>query len=125
MKQLSNKKVAGTVILHLEDGSKKFLVRTLDDGQALVFTDFSDEQTQTGLANILQLLKEDARLDIENIRLVELTNGQVYDTNVPLFVFETQETQQWSELPNEYYWAEAQTFREIIQDMDIEGMPFF
>lgn len=125
MKQLSNKKVAGTVILHLEDGSKKFLVRTLDDGQALAFTDFSDEQTQTGLANILQLLKEDARLDIENIRLVELTNGQVYDTNVPLFVFETQETQQRSELPNEYYWAEAQTFREIIQDMDIEGMPFF
>jgi len=89
----------------------------------LAFTDFSDEQT--GLANILHLLKEEVTLDIKNIRLVELTNGQAQDANVPLFVFETQENQQQAELPNQYYWAEAQTFREIIQDMDIEGMPFF
>lgn len=123
MKQLSDKKVAGTVILHLEDGSKRFLVRTIDDSVALAFTNFSEEQT--GLANILQLLKEDVDLDIENIRLVELTNGQVHEANVPLFVFEAQESQQWEELPNQYYWAEAQTFREVIQDMEIEGMPFF
>ncbi len=89
----------------------------------MAFTDFSDEQT--GLANILHLLKEEVTLDIKNIRLVELTNGQAQDANVPLFVFETQENQQQAELPNQYYWAEAQTFREIIQDMDIEGMPFF
>ncbi|GBD58188.1 putative uncharacterized protein [Tetragenococcus halophilus subsp. halophilus] len=123
MKDLSNKKVAGTVILHLEDGSKKFLIRTTEDRFTLAFTDFSDEQT--GLANILHLLKEEVTLDIKNIRLVELTNGQAQDANVPLFVFETQENQQQRELPNQYYWAEAQTFREIIQDMDIEGMPFF
>jgi len=123
VKQLSDKKVAGTVILHLEDGSKRFLVRTFDDSVALAFTNFSEEQT--GLANILQLLKEDVDLDIENIRLVERTNGQIHEANVPLFVFESQENQQWAELPEQYYWAEAQTFREIIQDMEIEGMPFF
>ncbi|KFN89948.1 hypothetical protein TMU3MR103_1748 [Tetragenococcus muriaticus 3MR10-3] len=123
VKQLSDKKVAGTVILHLEDGSKRFLIRTMNNQLALAFTNFSEEQTV--LANILQLLKEDVDLDIENIRLVELTNGQIYDNNVPLFVFESQEHQQWEELPNQYYWAEAQTFREIIQGMDIEGMPFF
>ncbi|WP_038023930.1 hypothetical protein [Tetragenococcus muriaticus] len=120
---MSDKKVAGTVILHLEDGSKRFLIRTMNNQLALAFTNFSEEQTV--LANILQLLKEDVDLDIENIRLVELTNGQIYDNNVPLFVFESQEHQQWEELPNQYYWAEAQTFREIIQGMDIEGMPFF
>lgn len=111
------------MILHLEDGSKKFLVRTINDGLALAFTDFSAEQT--GLANILQILKEEVQLDIENIQLVELTNGQIQDINVPLFVFDAQENQQQAELPDEYYWANAQTFREIIQDMDIEGMPFF
>jgi len=123
VKDLSNKKVAGTVILHLEDGSKKFLIRTTEDRFTLAFTDFSDEQT--GLANILQVLKEEVKLDIKNIQLVELTNGQIQDANVPLFVFETRENQQQADLPNEYYWAKAQTFREIIQDMDIEGMPFF
>lgn len=123
MKELSDKKVAGTVILHLEDGTKQFLIRQKDDTPVLAFTEFSNEQT--GLANILQLLKKEVNLDIENIHLVELTNGQVNNTNVPLFVFETQENKQQTELPKEYYWAKAQTFREIIQDMEIEGMPFF
>lgn len=123
MKELSDKKVAGTVILNLEDGTKKFLIRKADDSFALAFTEFSNEQT--GLANILQLLKEEVNLDIKNIHLVELTNGQANNTNVPLFVFEAQENTQQFELPNKYYWAKAQTFREIIQDMEIEGMPFF
>ncbi|GAA3024942.1 hypothetical protein GCM10019998_21810 [Tetragenococcus solitarius] len=123
MKELSDKKVAGTVILHLEDGTKQFLIRQKDDTPVLAFTEFSNEQT--GLANILQLLKKEVNLDIENIHLVELTNGQVNNTNVPLFVFETQESKQHTELPKEYYWAKAQTFRGIIQDMEIEGMPFF
>ncbi|MGY3772494.1 hypothetical protein [Tetragenococcus solitarius] len=120
---MSDKKVAGTVILHLEDGTKQFLIRQKDDTPVLAFTEFSNEQT--GLANILQLLKKEVNLDIENIHLVELTNGQVNNTNVPLFVFETQESKQHTELPKEYYWAKAQTFRGIIQDMEIEGMPFF
>lgn len=120
---LKNKKVAGTVILHLEDGTKKFLLHT--NGEALEFAsaDFSEERT--GLANILELLKESVHLDINGVHLVELTNGHTENMNLPLFVFETFEEEQPNNLPDEYTWAEARMFRQIIQDYEIEGVPFF
>lgn len=120
---LKNKRVAGTVMLHLEDGSKKFLMRVVDEKLELASTAFSEERT--GLANILQLLKETVHLDISCINLVELTNGYADNMSIPLFVFETQEKDQSMSLPTEYAWREARDFRQIIQDYDIDGMPFF
>jgi len=117
------KKVAGTVILHLKDGSKKFLTQIIVDHDTLTHTELSDQKT--GLATILQVLKEEVQLDINNIHLLELTNGQLEDQNVPLFVFETLEDQQSLELPNRYHWVSAQDFRQILEKMNIEGVPFF
>ncbi len=120
---LKDKRVAGTVMLNLEDGSKKFLVRATENKLELASTALYEERT--GLANILQLLKETVHLDISSIHLVELTNGCMNNRNIPLFVFEAQERDQPDTLPANYGWKEPRLFRQIIQDYDIDGMPFF
>jgi len=120
---LTDKRVAGTVILHLQNGSKKFLVHSIEGKEELVCTDLLDNRT--GLANILDYLKTEVKLDISHCHLVELTNGQTDQTSMPLFVFETTEQEQKSEIPLDYTWEEPHGFRKIIQDYEIEGMPLF
>lgn len=117
------KKVAGTVMLHLENGSKKFLLHTQGETAELASTVFTEDKT--GLANILQFFKEKIHLDVTTINLVELTNGYIDQESIPLFVFETQELGQDIQLPDDYHWEEPQVFRKIIEDYDIEGVPFF
>ena len=110
-------------MLHLEDGAKRFLLHATGSTLELAYADYSEGKT--GLANILELLKSTVELDVKKIDLVELTNGQINRENVPMFVFEAEEAAQKSELPAGYYWDEPQTFREIIRNYDIEGMPYF
>jgi hypothetical protein len=121
--ELKEKIVAGTVMLHLDDGTKKFLMCEKESRLELAYTAISHEKT--GLANILQLLKEEVFLDIANINLLELTNGQAENRNVPLFVFEAKEAEQPTDLPKDYEWMAAKYFRQVIKDFEIEGMPFF
>ena len=120
---LENRKVAGIVMLHLQDGDKRFLLHSTGSTLELAYADFSEGKT--GLANILELLKGTVQLDVKKIDLVELTNGQINQENVPMFVFEAEEAAQKSVLPDGYYWEEAQKFQEIIRNYDIEGTPFF
>lgn len=120
---MEDKKVAGTVMLHLQNGSKRFLMHTDGDKVELASTEFSDDRT--GLANILELLKDAAHLDVNQINLVELTNGHIEDQNIPLFVFEMEEAENSSEVAQEFHWEEPQTFREIMNNYKIEGVPFF
>jgi hypothetical protein len=120
---LGSKKVAGTVMMHLANGSKKFLMQTHKGTAELASTDFSEDKT--GLANILQLFKDSIHLDVTAIDIVELTNGSIDAENIPLFVFETQESGQDKQLPDGYAWEEPNVFRQIIEDYKIEGMPFF
>ena len=65
---MTNKKVAGTVMLHLQNGSKRFLVHAVGDTMELASTDFSNERT--GLANILSLIKDIVKIDVKKIYLV-------------------------------------------------------
>ena len=120
---LGSKKVAGTVMMHLANGSKRFLMQMNEGNAELASTDFSEDKT--GLATILQLFKEQIHLDVTAIELVELTNGNIGMQNVPLFVFETKEAVQTQQLPTGYAWEEPNIFRKIIEDYDIEGVPFF
>lgn len=120
---MGDKRVAGTVMLNLQNGTKKFLMHMVGEQVELATTTFSNDRT--GLATILQLFKETAHLDVTTIKLVELTNGHIGEANIPLFVFETNEDGFNSELPREYSWEDGERFSEIIQDYDIEGVPFF
>lgn len=110
-------------MMHLENGSKKFLLHSQDGNPELASIAFAEGKT--GLANILQLFKESVHLDISTIDLVELTNGYIDSENIPLFVFETQESIQSQQLPDGYEWEEPTVFRQIIKDYNIEGVPLF
>ena len=89
------------------------------------FSSSSLSKEQTGLACVLNTLKEQVNLDITTIHLVELTSGYENDNKIPLFVFEMQENDAFTQLPNDFYWEDPQAFFEVIQKFKIEGMPFF
>ena len=120
---LNKKRVAGTVILHLEDGTKRFLLHNSGNDIKFLTVELSNERT--GLACALQLLKEEARLDVTTIQLVELTNGFEDNEKIPLFVFEMTENENAHPLPMNICWEDAEQFRQTIQEFKIEGVPFF
>lgn len=120
---LNTKRVAGTVILHLEDGTKRFLLHNLGNEKKFLSVELSNERT--GLACVLQLLKEKARLDVSTLQLVELTSGVENDQKIPLFVFEMSDNDHSQQLPEAVYWENAKQFSETIQAFKIDGMPFF
>ena len=98
---MASKRVAGTIMLHLEDGSKKFLVHSIDDKLEFALAELSEGKT--GLANILNFLKEIVHIDVSKISLMELTNTHINQENVPLFVFETEQKNQREEIRRRIY----------------------
>ena len=69
---MSNKKVAGTIILNLNDGSKKFLMHPIGEAIEFAMAKVSDEMT--GLASMLQWFKEEA---VSYTHLTLPTNSRV------------------------------------------------
>ncbi|MFV0561127.1 MAG: hypothetical protein ACK5NA_10525 [Enterococcus sp.] len=120
---MESKRVAGTIMLHLEDGSKKFLVHSVGDSLEFTLANFTDGRT--GLANILNFLKETVHIDVNSIRLLELTNTHIDQENVPLFVFETDQMTQVKDLANDYYWEGPDKMRTVLGTYEVAGVPFF
>ena len=120
-----NRKIgfAGTIMLHLEDGTKKFLVHSIDDKLEFALAELSEGKT--GLANILNFLKEIVHIDVSKISLMELTNTHIKEENVPLFVFETEQKNQREELGEGYIWEEPGQMRSVLGTYEVEGVPFF
>ncbi|GGD00989.1 hypothetical protein GCM10011573_33210 [Enterococcus wangshanyuanii] len=120
---MSNKKVAGTIILHLNDGSKKFLVHPVDGSMQFVTTKVSEEMT--ALASMLQILKEEVLLDVTSINLVELTNAHTEVENMPLFVFEMNEDSEIPTIGSTYVWEKPSELKNLLSSFEIEGVPMF
>lgn len=121
---MSNKRVAGTIMLNLENGSKKFLMRPL--GENIEFATAKVSDSMTGLASMLQLFKEEIQLDVTNINLVELTNAHINKENLPLFVFEMEEKYMPKHFTNsDYTWAEPSKLKALWSSYEIEGVPMF
>lgn len=120
---MSNKRVAGTIILNLDDGSKKFLVRPLGENVEFAATKVSEEMT--GLASMLQFFKEEIQLDVTSISLVELTNAHIDEENIPLFVFEMDEEYLKVEMNSDYTWAAPAKLKALWTTYEIEGVPMF
>jgi hypothetical protein len=119
---LSNKKVAGTIMLNLNDGSKKFLVHPVNGLMGFVTAKVSEDMT--GLASILQIFKEEIQLDVTSISLVELTNAHSAAENMPLFVFEMSE-QDMVAINDEYVWEKPSELKNLLASYEIEGVPMF
>lgn len=120
---LSNKKVAGTIMLNLKDGTKKFLVHPV--GNSLEFATTKVLNEMTGLASMLQLFKEEIQLDVTSISLVELTNAHTDTEDIPLFVFEMGEDQIEPIIVGDYRWEKPSELKNILSAYDIEGVPMF
>jgi hypothetical protein len=120
---LANKRVAGTIMLHLEDGTKRFLVHAIDDTVEFAVANISEGKT--GLANILNFLKDIVHIDVSTINLMELTNTHIDHENVPLFVFEATQQNQKNELAEGYHWEEPEQMRVVLGTYEIEGVPLF
>ncbi|EOT45487.1 MULTISPECIES: hypothetical protein [Enterococcus] len=120
---MSEKIIAGTIMLTMLDGTKKFLVNKCQNEQHLVSAIAQPERT--GLASILERLKEEVNLDVTHLELLELTNGVIKGQSVPLFVFEAVEKNVPLDLPHEYVWEDFKHFQQIVQKFNIEGMPSF
>ena len=120
---MSNKKVAGTIKLNLNDGSKKFLMHPIGEAIEFAMAKVSDEMT--GLASMLQWFKEEVQLDVTSISLVELTNAHINKENVPLFVFEMDEQALKNEMDKDYTWVAPAELKTIWSKYHIEGVPMF
>lgn len=120
---MANKRVAGTIMLHLEDGTKRFLVHAIDDTVEFAVANISEGKT--GLANILNFLKDIVHIDVSTINLMELTNTHIDHENVPLFVFEANQQSQTTELAEGYHWEEPEQMRVVLGTYEIEGVPLF
>lgn len=120
---LENKQIAATVILHRNDGSKRFLTENQAQGQSLLLVE--NDTMHTGLANVLQNIKENVHLDVFQLRLVELTNAKIADKRIPIFVFEVNEEDIDIRLPAQYSWKEAKYFMQMISEFELQGMPIF
>ena len=120
---LENKLIAATVILHRADGSKRFLTEKKHQGQSLLMVE--NNTMHTGLANVLQNIKENVCLDVFQLRLVELTNAKIHDERMPVFVFEVKEEDIDIQLPISYSWEEPKNFMQMISEFKLQGMPSF
>lgn len=120
---LENKQIAATVILHRNDGSKRFLTENQAQGQSLLLVE--NDTMHTGLANVLQNIKKNVHLDVFQLRLVELTNAKIADKRMPIFVFEVKEEDIDIRLPAQYSWKEAKYFMQMISEFELQGMPIF
>ena len=120
---LSNRLVAGTVMLNSVSGDKKFLVKKSEKEFVFVTTPRNEEQTS--LACILQELKSEVMMDVSTIDLVELTNVSIEKEKMPLFVFEMDEKIDVKRLGEDYAWETPNTLRNVLNKFQISGVPIF
>ena len=120
---MSNKRIAGTVILNLKDGSKEFLVLPIGELKTFITTENCKEMT--ALSSILNFFKEKVQLDIATIDLLELTNAHTATENIPLFVFEMSEEEGIPSINENYKWEKPSELRRLLSSYDIKGVPMF
>ncbi|MGY3767131.1 hypothetical protein ACWOAH_11445 [Vagococcus vulneris] len=121
---MSQSKVAGTVMLNLNNGEKKFLVKH-DKTDHLDFIVANIDSIHTSLACILRDLKDVVKLDTSKMDLFELTNVTINSVSMPLFVF-TLDENNVSEIDSATYgWENPKQVKNVLENIDISGVPFF
>lgn len=120
---LTQAKVAGTVILNQENGHKKFLVKKEHDHVEFVMTEV--DANYTSLACILNEIRDEVHLNTTDMDLVELTNINIGNVKMPLFVFSLdEEKNNLSFEQGQFTWEEPSILREVLQNFQISGVPY-
>lgn len=124
MKKLNHPRVAGTIFFNVAKGDKKFLVHEGEQGNQFLVVDVCDGKT--GLASIVEEIKDRFNLDASQFELVDLTNIRAKESSMPLFVFEMNHGIELEpDLPNEFQWEELSALKDILATFDLAGVPIF
>lgn len=120
--------VASTIIVKDSDGRYVFLVRKEENGFSFPAT--SVEPKKTGLACVINRLKELVNIEIEKLELNELTNAIVDDNRIPLFVFiyEDDTISSPEELLRDnsgLSWVHSDNVMTTLEQWKISGVPQF
>lgn len=123
-----NHYVACTILVKGKDGRYVFLVRKEDEGFAFLATTVRPKQT--GLASVINRLKEICNLDIEKLELNELTNAIVDDNRIPLFVFVYEDNDlvdpdQLLANESDLSWEHSENVISTLEQWKISGVPQF
>ncbi|GKT03442.1 hypothetical protein [Furfurilactobacillus entadae] len=119
------KQVAGT-ILTIEDNVPSFLVTKGDKEQMYGFFSTGVEEGKTALASILDQLKGQLDLDLEGLRLSELTSCQICTDNVSLFVFDhllVDEALQKRAEAHQMAFVQGNELHELFTDVKFDSAP--
>ncbi|GEK92129.1 hypothetical protein [Alkalibacterium kapii] len=123
-----NHYVASTILVKDKDGRYVFLVKEEEDGYS--FPASVVEPEKTGLACVINRVKEIVDIDIEKLELNELTNAIVDDDRIPLFVFIYEDD--YLEAPehlliddNDLSWVHSENIVSTLEDWKISGVPQF
>ncbi|SFC21212.1 hypothetical protein SAMN04488102_1043 [Alkalibacterium subtropicum] len=123
-----NHYVASTILVKDEEGRYVFLVKEEKDGYS--FPASVVEPKKTGLACVINRLKEIVDIDIEKLELTELTNAIVNDNRIPLFVFiyEDDTLSSPGDLlieDNGLSWVHSENIVSTLEEWKISGVPQF
>lgn len=123
----TNSYLAYTVMTKRADGKLMFLVQ--NERNTIIFPVAVNKNSNTGLACVIDLIKEKLNIEIERLELAELTNAVIQETRIPLFVFAYDNADEQIEklLPadSKYQWQVSDNFTDTLQQYEISGVPLF
>lgn len=111
-----------------KNGRYVFLVNKEDTGFSFPAT--SVEPKKTGLACIIDRIKETLVVEVEKLELNELTNAVVNQHSVPLFVFtyeddSLQDPEQLLPKGSSLSWLHSENLTKTLEEWEISGVPQF
>ena len=122
-------KVAGTIMYKTKQGQYDFLVKKQADTDYKMLSTHKNSD-QTPLAAVLNAIKATIKIDVNELRLINLANINLEGENVSFFVF------QWSEHPAEFYdeqlqiiaesgyqFANPSEITELLDKLEVTGVP--
>ncbi|MFL2063624.1 hypothetical protein ACEN4E_06620 [Latilactobacillus sakei] len=122
-------KVAGTIMYKTKQGQYDFLVQKQADTDYKMLSTHKNSD-QTPLAAVLNAIKVTIKIDVNELRLINLANINLEGENVSFFVF------QWSEHPAEFYdeqlqiiaesgyqFANPSEITELLDKLEVTGVP--
>ncbi|GEK29250.1 hypothetical protein [Furfurilactobacillus siliginis] len=121
------KQVAGT-ILSIDDGTPSFLV-TVDQATGKYgFFNTTVSEDKTALASVLDELHNDLAIDLESLRLSELTTCELDAENISLFVFDHVQVDASLESKASAHglaFVQGNKLHELFHDVKFDAAPVF
>lgn len=121
--------LAYTIMVQRTDGKWMFLVEHNENDFIFPGTTTTHDRHQTGLASVIEEMKETLILNFDKVELAELTNAIIKDQRIPLFVFRykcgAEDPKDLLQSHTDLEWQVSDEFKEIIQRYEISGVPLF